>query len=343
MQNNGVQCARFRGAQIERPITSKEKVFTLGLDEEEEDVKKYESFIINDWKNNRPLTDYSINPDNFSSFSIESKLPYENSLIFFDAKVLDKYKNDPDKYKLNERSIACKGGWYLKTYDINKYQQIHTYPVYLAHLPFKEQQHWKQFNEKPKGPMSERAFKTDFQGSWDYEQSKMQELKTALEALSNIIVGGNLQIWKPNGGSWDIAFRGLHLLITENSNQWHDFNIYLANATNEGFQSGALRKIAKDFGNPDQKLQTLGLIKHILESTGNSNLIADTHKILNDIQGKRSGGKAHGDWNIPEGSLIEDAQNRLEKVTKAIKILTAFFKDLEMAGNSKPTKDKTHE
>ena len=243
---------------------------------------------------------------------------------------MDKYKNNPDKYDLDEWSITCRGGWHLETYHINEHNQVHTYAIYLSYLPYKEQLHWKQHNEEPKGPISQQAFKADFEGNWSDELSQLEELKLVLENLSNITVSGDIEIWKPKGGHWETAFRGLHIVKTENSNQWHDFIIALANATIEGFQAKSLRKIAKYFGNPDEELRTLGLIKFILKTTSNENAIADTYEVLNDIQIKRGKGKAHGNWTIPDGSLIEDAQNILAKVITALKLLTAFFKSLEI-------------
>lgn len=107
-------------------------------------------------------------------------MPYETSPIFFKAEILDKYKNNPDKYELQERTISCRGGWSLQTYDINKYNQVHTYAVYLARLPYKEQLHWLQYNEEPKGEISERAFQTDFAAQYS-KASPLQQLKRSLK------------------------------------------------------------------------------------------------------------------------------------------------------------------
>ena len=91
-------------------------------------------------------------------------MPFETSPIFFKPGVLDKYKNDTDKYTLKERFIDCRGGWYLKTYHINEQGQVHTYACYLSLLPYEEQVYWKSFNENPRGPISKTAVQTDFKG-----------------------------------------------------------------------------------------------------------------------------------------------------------------------------------
>jgi hypothetical protein len=93
--------------------------------------------------------------------------------------VLLKYKADSEKYRLQDRSISCRGAWHLDTYDINEAGQIHTYLIYLRNLPYEEQLYWKAFNEEPKAPISKRAVATDFEGSWDLEYDSLQSLKMA--------------------------------------------------------------------------------------------------------------------------------------------------------------------
>jgi len=329
MRTVGNLYIEFRGAQIERPITPKEELLSWKFDDEEENGKKYECFIVQDWKNKRLLKDYSIEPTNFANYFTESDLPFETSPIFFNAEVLDQYKGNPDKYDLNEGTISCRGGWYLETYGINEYNQVHTYAVYLGRLPYKEQLHWKRYNVEPQGPISKQSIKTDFEGKWPDESSKMAQLKEALEKLSRIVVGGEIEgLWAPKGGSWESAAKGLYYLNTENPNLWHDFIITLANVTNEGFQTKPLRSIASRLGCEENQLGTLGLIKFILEATGNEAHLSETHGVLYDLNKRRGQGKAHGTWNTPEGSLIEDSEKRLVEVISAVKKLAEIFGSL---------------
>ena len=298
-------------------------------DNEEEIEKKYAEFIVHDWKNKKILKNYSIDPKNFANYFTKSDLPFETSPIFFKAEVLDKYKNNPDKYELQERTISCRGGWYLETYDINQYNQVHTYAVYLARLPYKEQLHWLQYNEAPKGDISKRAFQTDFEAKFPYENPLLQQLQESLETLRKTEVGDEkLFIWSPKGGSWETASKGLHYVNSENANQWHDFIIAIANATNEGFLKKPLSKIAASLGNEDNQLGTLGLLKFIIKESNNEDKIPLIHGVLNDLQIKRGKGKAHGTWDTPDSSLIDDATKRLQDVIQAIKQLKQIVESL---------------
>jgi hypothetical protein len=317
-----VQYIEIRGADIQRPVTPIDKVLNWNFSDEEEE-KRYADFIVEDWKNKRILKNYSIQPSNFANYFTESDLPFETSPIYFKPEVLEKYKNNPDKYELTERTITCRGGWYLKTYDVNEHNQVHTYAVYLSSLPYKEQLYWLAYNEEPKGTISKRAFKTDFEAQWP-DASPLEKLNLALETLGKLKFNDHA-IWEPKGGSWETASKGLHYLHTENANQWHDFIIALANTTNEGFQLKTLKLIAAKYGEFDDKLKTLGLIRHILTKTGNESHIANTHKVLSELQDRRAQGKAHGTWDAPKGSLIEDAKTRLNNVINAIEQLDTIF------------------
>jgi len=203
--------------------------------------------------------------------------------------------------------------------------------VYLARLPYKEQLHWLQYNEKPKGGISRRAYQTDFEGKWSDEKSELQQLKESLERLGNLKVGKEKHvIWSPKGGSWDKASKGLYYVNSENPNQWHDFIIALANTIIEGFQVKPLRKIASSLGNDDERLGSLGLIKFILKSSDNEEKIPTIHGVLKELQKRRGEGKVHGSWNTPKGSLIEDSNKRLQDVIHAIEELIQVLGSIDL-------------
>ena len=109
--------------------------------------------IAHDWKN-KVVKEISSAPGATANYFTQSDLPFELSPAFFRPEVLSKYKADSEKYQLHERTISCRGTWSLQSYDINEAGQVHTYLVYLRHLPYEEQLHWKAHNEAPKGTIS---------------------------------------------------------------------------------------------------------------------------------------------------------------------------------------------
>lgn len=322
---------KIRGGNICRPIGDKDTLLDWRY-EVAESTKRYASFIIQDWKNKKTLKDYSIDPNNFCSyFDGENELPHELSPIFFNAEVLDKYKNDSKKYELEDRTISCRGGWGLQFYDINEYTQVHAYAIDLSGLPYKEQLHWKLYNEYPLGDISERALKTDFKGEWSDQISKTEKLKEAVEKISKITFKSDPIFYIKD---LDKQFKKIHMVQTENENQRQEFIGALTIVTNQGFKIKTLESIVKsyDIDTEGQKGKSLFLIKKILEKTGHPIKI---HKTLDDLQKMRSSGKPHKliDWKTPDGSIIEDSEKIIDDVTEAILSLADIFESLEQKAN----------
>lgn len=160
------RCSFVNGSLVVHARTSKDALIAEANDEWRGVGRQYASFIAQDWKNQR-IAEISCAPTALASyFEKDSPLPFQVTPAFFNAAVLQKYKADPEKYTLDHRSISSRGGWYLKTYDVNEVGQVHTYLCYLADLPYKEQMYWRSFNEEPKAAISNRAFTTDFEGSF---------------------------------------------------------------------------------------------------------------------------------------------------------------------------------
>ena len=151
----------YRGIQI---ISSRHSAASLGrtMDKERSVTRRYEDFLVVDGSGK--VVPASCDPRCLRNLYTTSDKPSELSKVFFRPSVLDKYKADPDKYRLAPRQIYCRGKMLLQTYHINPAGQVVTYIYYLGHLPHQEQRYWRSFNERPKAGISEEAFCTDFMG-----------------------------------------------------------------------------------------------------------------------------------------------------------------------------------
>lgn len=208
--------------------------------------KKYEKFVAHDWRNKK-VTQLSCDPKKLASYFELSNLPFETTPVFFNGNVLTKYKSDPDKYKLTDSMLSCRSAWCLECYHINDTGQIFTYLIYLSRLPYKEQQHWKQFNEKPNGGISRSAFLSDFKGEVDLAYEPMQSIKQFLK--SDIVKTG--EIWKLKDPH---LIDQLHYPITGVRKEWSEAIGILNKIINEGFSVAKLRQILqKNNVNYDEK------------------------------------------------------------------------------------------
>ena len=234
----------------------------IHLDEpttQESAPEEYENYLAYDWKN-RELKEISCSPTALADYYTESELPYRLTPAFFRPGVLSKFKGDREKYTLTERSIYCRGSWHLQTYDINAEGQVHTYLVYLGLLPHEEQLHWKQYNEEPKGPISKRAFKTDFEGDWSYtEDDPLAKLKAKLGGL-------RCSWWKLRSQE---AMDWAHYPVTQTNDEWRNELLFMDQLLVEGFEEKWLKGFAAQLGRKPELIKgSLNLMQECLIGIG---------------------------------------------------------------------------
>ena len=251
-----------RGFQVKNISVPQEQVINAGWGRSSpEEAKQYASFIAHDWKNNR-IAEISCDPSCLASYFVESELPFQITPAFFRSEVLLKYKSDREKYQLEDRSVSCRGAWHLKTFDINEVGQVHTYLIYLSRLPYEEQLHWKQYNEKPKAPLSKRALSTDFKGQSYDEYDPLRSLKYKLKKLNR----AQVRWWTLRGE--DVP-KKVQYPFTSSIDEWADEILHLDQLVVEGFEEKWLRRKAKELGrNPDIKLRALKLTEECLIGIG---------------------------------------------------------------------------
>jgi len=277
------------GCMIVRSAVTVDDLVQQWRDEEDPKRKQYASFKIHDWKNKR-LIETSCAPEFLSNYFQQSDKPFEISPTFFRPEVLIKYKNDPEKYDLQDRSISCRNAWYLKTYDINEAGQVHTYIGYLADLPYEEQCYWQSFNEWPKAPISKRALQSDFKGEWTTEYDPLQALKYKIRQLDEQPPAW----WKPRGDDLSDAAR---YPATDSVSEWANEILALDQLLNEGFLPKPLVKLAAEAGRSvDKEWKSLRLLQDYLESKGRSSdearaviePLARLHSLRNPLKGHGS-------------------------------------------------------
>jgi hypothetical protein len=138
-------------------------------------------------------------------------------------------------------------------------------------LPFEEQLYWKSFNEPPKGPISHRAFKTDFKGEWDLEYDPLQSLEQILQKLNETKIN-----W------WILREKDMitkvHYPVTDSADEWAKEIHNLHKLLIEGFEISDLRNRLINLGGQfDSQWKSLKLIKELL------NKIQLSENILEEI------------------------------------------------------------
>ena len=244
--------------------------------------ERYVDFLAHDWRNKRVAT-ISTDPSATTNYfqANENSLPFELSPAFFDPEVLAKYKNNTDKYAIEDRRIYCRAAWVLRGYDTNEAGQIHVYICYLRTLPYAEQLYWKSFNRPPKARISERAWKTDFCGEWVDLVDPLERVKCVLRAWGE----KRTPWWTLRDAS---SMRRAATPRTGSVDEWAQEIKNLATLVIEGFRIESIRARLDEMGlrwTPEEK--SLALLEKVLSRNASSN---DDHRLhgLRSVQRIRS-------------------------------------------------------
>lgn len=250
-----------RGVQVVTLALSQEEVHRRYGMSTRARGRKYESFIALDAKNKR-IAELSSDPRELDSYFEDTGKPWQITPAFFRPEVLQKYKLDSEKYTIRDRTIDCRGSWHLQTYDINDAGQVHTYLIYLSHLPYEEQLHWKQYNEAPKTGISRRAYAADILGAWHDENDPLDSLKERLSALDR----EGAMWWTLRDSSY--LYR-VHYPVTSSQEEWKGELGNLHQLLVEGLNQTYLRAVVQKTGQPlDPRYRSLKLLELSLIGLG---------------------------------------------------------------------------
>lgn len=317
------------GAIIVRPKVTVDELVQAWKDEEDPKKRQYAIFKIYDRKN-KINVETSCAPEYLSNYFQKSDLPWEVSPAFFRPEVLLRFKADPERFTLEDRSITCRGAWHLKTYDINDAGQVHSYIGYLADLPYEEQLYWQSFNEWPQGSVSERAHQTDILGEWDTAYDPLNALKHTIHKLDK----SPPEWWQPRGEALSHATR---YPATDSPKEWADEILALDQFLVEGFLGKPLRVLAEAAGSKlDPSWGPLKVMQELLIAKGRSEAEAKAviapmqrvHGLRTEVKGHATTDKrrkAEIDARVKHGTFRSHFTQLAAECDKALKEVLAAF------------------
>lgn len=324
------KAGHYRGVQIIYPSPSSIRLLSQAISgQTTRKESEYAEFTAWDWRHKR-TADISTSPTATTNHMVpENDSPYALSPAFFRVEVLSKYKNDPDKYTIDEEhsSINCRGSWSLRSYDINEAGQVYAYICDLRHLPYREQQYWKSFNEEPKGGISQRSLANDFEGIFFDSTTPLEDLCSIMRRWSKM----NVQ-W------WQLREIGLveNIHVPNNRNEWALAFSNLDKIVIEGFNGGALYDILKkiDESQTVDKSKSIQLMEKILVCQG---VLNDNTKLegLRKVRRIRDKCDAHSRGSIAialekkaeeeYGSYSAHFEHYCEKVVEELNMIERVF------------------
>lgn len=131
----------------------------------------------------QPL-DFTSDPDSLSNyFGANPDAPHYLTPVYFDPRVLNRYRDEPSKYEITSSQLSCLGIWSIAIGE----STTGLVEVYLGDLgrdlPWQERPHWKAHNVLPGGTMNEDRFRRDFLAQWVGEPTTLEFMRDQLSSL----------------------------------------------------------------------------------------------------------------------------------------------------------------
>lgn len=211
-----------------------------------EDEKEFEKFIIAVDENDEPIN-FTSNPDNLGTyFSRNKNLPHYLTPVFFRRKVLAKYYNEPNKYRVEDGHIGCGSKWILRI-DNNHRDYVIVFLGDLGRdLPHTEQKHWRSYNVPPDGQMSATNFKRSFLAEFADPEDSALRFKDAYSILN--------RSWRKKFG-WDLFkplssadshhFDTLHRPLTTELSELDEIALSISKLLIEGINVDKIQQLIK--------------------------------------------------------------------------------------------------
>lgn len=280
---------------------------------------KYESFISHDFKNKK-VHDCSCDPKELDSYYTDTGKPFQTTPAFFNADVLTKYKQHPEKYVVTPESIQCRGAWTLKRYDVNPKGQIDVFLCDLSLLPYKEQQYWKCFNEQPRAGISSKSITQDFKGEFSDEYDALISLShNLLEYPLATHSGNEVTIWEFRGDQAKRKTSQLHYVITESPKEWETQILELSRIIVDGLNVASLRGLAQHLKCDDPKFGSIKLLGVNLQARTVDQIVVESIlKPIIELNDIRSKCVAHAGKSIPKGDLRVQFADLLKRIDGAM-------------------------
>lgn len=287
----------------------------------------YEKFELYDFKENKIIL-HTCNPQYLGNYFVESKYPYETSPVFFNKKVLGKYKYDSENYEISTFKIICRNDWSLRYYLSDNKEQVITLIKDLSLLPINEQKYWKSFNQKPKSWISNEIINTVYEGKW-IESNSLDKLKNILRNFPACKIDNKIYyIWKEPKTQSPHKIDDLDYVKIGLKKEWEDEIQTLHLNIIQGLNSKTLSLILLKL-DCKSKTGTINQLENCLKCLEiNNEDILSIIKPLRILNSYRSEIISHPTGEkFPDEDLNQNFQKLLDSCCRSFSILSKFIKE----------------
>jgi hypothetical protein len=222
----------------------------------------YPDFIIGvDEASGAPLR-FTCDPEQLANyFGKNPEAPHYLTPVHFDARVLNRYLDEPDRYEVSPTRVSGADMWSISigrtsTGDVD---------AYLGDLgrdlPWQEREHWRAHNVPPRGRLDEDRFRRDFLGQWAGELGPLDALRSAYKRVQSTATHElGWPLFRPLAGDDLVDFERLHSPTLDAPRALLRPVLVLTKALVDSIDVTAIKRL---IGPSD--IQSLGLLERLLE------------------------------------------------------------------------------
>ena len=282
----------------------------------EESTKQYTDFIIGMDDNGDEVV-HTCNPDKLSNFfGANPEAPNYVTSVSFRKQVLDKYYQQPSKYKIEDGTLRCGSLWDMRI-DNHHNDKVCAMLGDLGLLPQQEQLHWKSHNIASTSGYSEVTFRRDFGVEWvesDRPEHVFQERYRDLAEVCRANIGW--QIFLPLASSDEYHLQILRVPATDEQRDFDDLVLGLATILVGSLNEGRLKLLLPQ----SQENRSINLLATVLANYDAEGGSSKHIEFLRNLQSLRSSGSAHR-----KGERYDSV---IEKIGASSQDLRTLFADI---------------
>jgi hypothetical protein len=271
----------------------------MALDYDNPERAKYPEFLYGIDPSTGDQKSFTSSPDELANyFGKNPNAPHYLTPIYFDPKVLNRYRDEPSKYEVTASQLMCLGLWSVSLGQ----STTGLVEIYLGDLgrdvPWQEWPHWKAHNVLPGGTMAEDRFRRDFLAQWAGEPESLESTRESLVQLrktSTAVLGWPLI--RELSGADLLELNRLRLPTTTEQRELLIPVLTLAKAFVDAIDERNLRTFLGKEGDP---ARSLALIEALVLRLGGDKEIIQPLRTLYRL--RSSGGLAH--WGGSEVAQV---------------------------------------
>ena len=254
----------------------------------EESAKQHAEFIIGMDDDGDDLR-YTCNPDLLSNyFGANPSAPHYVTPVNFRKRVLDRYYQEPSKYKVEDGMLSCGSLWDMRI-DNHHDDKVCALLGDLGLLPHQEQLHWQSYNIASPSGYSEVAHHRNFLVEWvesDRPEHAFEERYRDLAEMCQENLGW--QIFLPLESGDEYRIQGLRVPATDEQRDFDGLVLDLATILVDSLNVVRLKSLLPQ----SQETRGIYLMDALLKNCGADD--AREHiAFLHNLQALRSSGSAH--------------------------------------------------